>query len=93
VLINRAETLTLKLHDVIAAARLDLSEAESQELEELLTEYWDIFEMKSGDCGRNNSVYHQIDNGMGPTHSPFLVSQTEVGKKLKNMEQHGSSES
>jgi hypothetical protein len=83
VLNNHAETLTLKLQDIITAARLDLSEAESQELEELLTEYRDIFEMKSSDCGRINSIYQaevgkKLKNGgsgseTAPKSSPVVL--------------------
>jgi hypothetical protein len=48
---------------VIAAARPTLSDAESQELEELLTEYGDIFAMKSDDYERTKRVYHHINTG------------------------------
>jgi hypothetical protein len=44
---------TSKLQDVIAAAKPNLSNAESQELEQL-TEYRDIFAMDSDDYGRTN---------------------------------------
>jgi hypothetical protein len=40
---------TPKLQDVITAARPNLNDTEPQELEELLTEYGDIFAMKSDD--------------------------------------------
>jgi hypothetical protein len=51
---------TLKLKNVIATATTNLSDAESQELEELLTKYGDIFGMKSDDYGWTNKVYHCI---------------------------------
>jgi hypothetical protein len=45
---------TPKLQDVIAAARPEFKE---------LTEYRDIFAMKSEDCGWTDRVYHRIDMG------------------------------
>jgi hypothetical protein len=57
---------TPKLLDVIATAKHNLSDAESWELEELLTEYGDIFDMDSDDYGRTERVYHSIDMGGGP---------------------------
>jgi hypothetical protein len=51
-----------KLQNVIAAARPYLSDAESRDLEEL-TEYGDIFAMKSDDCGRTDRVYQRIGTG------------------------------
>jgi hypothetical protein len=47
---------------VIAAAKPNLSDAESQELEEL-TEYRDIFAMKRDDYGWTDRGYHGIDMG------------------------------
>jgi hypothetical protein len=62
---------TPKLQDVIAAARRNLSDAESRKLEELLTEYGDIFAMKSDYYGRADQVYHRIDTGQArPTRQP-----------------------
>jgi hypothetical protein len=48
---------------VIAVARPTLSDAESQEFEELLTKYRDIFSMKSDDYGWTKRVYHHINTG------------------------------
>jgi hypothetical protein len=48
---------------VIAATRSNLSDAEPRELEELLTEYRDIFAIKSDDYGRTDRLYHCIDTG------------------------------
>jgi hypothetical protein len=57
------------LKDVIVAARTNLSDAESQELEEHLNEYRDIFAMKSDGCGWTDRVYHCIDMGKArPIH-------------------------
>lgn len=54
---------TPKFQDAIAAARPDLSDAESKNLEEHLTEYADIFAMKSDNYGRTDRMYHSIDTG------------------------------
>jgi hypothetical protein len=61
----QVQETTPKFQDVIAAARPNLSNAESQELEELVTEYRDIFVMKSDDYRRTDKVYHCIDTGEG----------------------------
>jgi hypothetical protein len=53
----------MMLQDMITAARPNLGNAESQELEELLTEYGDIFAMKGDDYRWTNRVYHHIDKG------------------------------
>jgi hypothetical protein len=53
----------LKIQGVIAAAGPNLSDAESRELEELLTEYGDISAMKTDDYGQTNGVYCSIDTG------------------------------
>jgi hypothetical protein len=45
---------------VIAAVRPNPSAAECRELEELLTEYWDIFAKKMDDYGRTERVYGHI---------------------------------
>jgi hypothetical protein len=55
---------TPKFQDMIAAAKPDVSDAESRELEELLTEYRYIFAVKSNDYGRTNRVYYHIDTGV-----------------------------
>jgi hypothetical protein len=52
-----------KLHDVIAAARQNLCDAESQELEELLTEYRDTLAIKSDDYQEADRVYRRINTG------------------------------
>jgi hypothetical protein len=60
-----------KFQDVIAAARPHLSDAESLELAELLTDYGDIFTMQSDDYGRTDRVYHRMDTGKRRTiHQP-----------------------
>jgi hypothetical protein len=43
----QVQDTTPKLKDMIAVAKSKLSDAESRDLEELLTEYGDIFAMKS----------------------------------------------
>lgn len=54
---------TPKFQDAMAAARPDLSDAESKALEELLIEYADIFAMKSDNYGWTDRLYHSIDTG------------------------------
>jgi hypothetical protein len=41
----------------------NMSDGESQELEELLTEYGDIFAMDSDDYEQTDRVYHCTDTG------------------------------
>jgi hypothetical protein len=65
----QVQDTTLKLQDVIAAARPNLSDAEYQKLEQLLTEYGDIFAKKTSDYKWTERVYHCIF-GRGPTGSP-----------------------
>jgi hypothetical protein len=52
------EDLCSELEDVVTAARPHLTNGEIQELEELLTEYEEIFH--GDDYGRTNNVYHRI---------------------------------
>jgi hypothetical protein len=59
---------TPKLPDVIAAARPNQSDTESQELVELFTEHKDIFAMNSNDYRRTDSV-PPYRYGRGPTDS------------------------
>jgi hypothetical protein len=59
----QVQDITLKLQNVIAGIKPNLSDAESRELEELLTEYGVIFVMKSADYDRTKRVYHCIDMG------------------------------
>jgi hypothetical protein len=62
---------TPKLQDVTAAAKSNLSDNASKELEELLTKYGNIFVMKSDDYRWTNRVYHHIDTGEGqPIRQP-----------------------
>jgi hypothetical protein len=55
--------LCKQLWDVIATFRTNSSNAETQELEELITKDKDGFVMKSIDYGQTNKVYHLIDAG------------------------------
>jgi hypothetical protein len=82
---------------MIAAARPNLSAAESRELEELLTEYGDIFAVRSDDCGRTDRVYHRTDKGEArPIRKPPrrlpLAKQAEVGEMLDDMQRRGDIE-
>jgi hypothetical protein len=52
-----------KLQDITGTVRPHLSKEEFKDLEELLTEYKDIFAVDSEDHGRTNKVYHRIDTG------------------------------
>jgi hypothetical protein len=68
-----------------AAARLNLSYTESQELKEL-TAYGEIFAMKSDDHGRTDRVNQRIDMREGrPIRQPpsrlLLPKQADVGKR------------
>jgi hypothetical protein len=63
-------------------------------LEELITEYEELFAMESSDCGRTDRMYHLIDTvEVRPirqsTRRLPLVKQAEVDKMLKDKEQHG----
>jgi hypothetical protein len=60
---KQVQDITSKLQDVMAAARPNLSNAESREMEELLTECKDIFSTKSDDCRWTDRLYHHIDTG------------------------------
>jgi hypothetical protein len=82
---------TVKLQNVIAAARSNLSDTESQELEELLTKYRDISAMKSDDYRYTNIVYHRTDMGEAllicqPPRKLSLAKQADVGEMLKDMQ-------
>jgi hypothetical protein len=51
---------------VVAAARENLSDKETRQLEELITEYEDAFATKGSDYGRTHRVYHCIDGKARP---------------------------
>jgi hypothetical protein len=79
---------------VIAAARPNPSDADSEDLEEPLTEYGDIFVTKSDDNGRTDRMYHHI--GMGetrPLHQPprrlLLAKQADEGEIFEDMQRRG----
>jgi hypothetical protein len=52
-----------KVQEVFEVARSNLSIGEFQELEDLTTEYEDIFATGSEDYGRTDRMYHRIDTG------------------------------
>jgi hypothetical protein len=88
---------TPKFEDVITAAGPNLSDAESRELEDFVTEYGVIFAMKSDDYRWADRVYHHIDTGEAQQiHQPPrrlpLAKQAEVGEMLNNMQQQGGIE-
>lgn len=53
--------LCKQLQDMIATARSDIHNAETGELEELITKYKDVFVMKSSDYRLTDKVYPCID--------------------------------
>jgi hypothetical protein len=60
-------------------------------LEELLTEYEDIFAMDSDDYGWTNRVYHRTDTGEArlirqPPRRLPLAKQADVGMMLKDIQ-------
>jgi hypothetical protein len=62
---RQAPESSSKVQEVIEAARSNLSDGEFQELEDLTTDYEDIFATGSEDYGRTDRVYHRIDTGDG----------------------------
>jgi hypothetical protein len=88
---RQAPESSSKVQEVIEAARSNLSGGEFQELEDLITEYEDIFASGSEDYGRTDRVYHRIDMGdartirQPPRRLP-LAKQTEVSGMLDNMQ-------
>jgi hypothetical protein len=91
---RQAPELSSKVQEVIEAARSNLSDGEFQGLEDLMTEYEDIFATGSEDYVRNNRVYHRIDTGdarpirQPPRRLP-LAKQTEVSGMLDDMQRRG----
>jgi hypothetical protein len=81
---------TPKLQDMIAVAKPTLSDAESGEFEELLTEYWDIFAMDNDDYGWTDKVCCCIDmREVRPICETLrrlpLAEQADVWKMLEDM--------
>jgi len=91
---RRKRGLCQQLREVIVGARPNLSIREAQALEELIAEYQDVFETKSGDHGRTEKVYHRIDTGdarpirQPPRRLP-LLKQAEVNGMLEDMKSKG----
>jgi hypothetical protein len=90
---TQAQHPSSRLEDVIAAAKPHLTNEEFQELEELLTEYEDIFARNNEDYEKTNKAYHRIDMGdarpirQTPRRLP-LAKQAEVSEMLDNMQRH-----
>jgi hypothetical protein len=59
-----------KLKEVIVGASPNLSVREAQAMEDLITDYQDVFGIKSGDHGRTGKVYHRIHTGDRPIRQP-----------------------
>jgi hypothetical protein len=82
---------------VIVGARPNLSIREPQALEELIADYQDVFETKSGDQRRTEKVYHRIDTGdawpirQPPCRLP-LAKQAVVNDMLEDMKSKGVTE-
>ena len=91
---RRKRGLCKQLREVIVGARPTLSVREAQALEELMADYQDVFETKSGDHGRTDKVYHRIDTGdarpirQPPRRLP-LLKQAEVNGMLEDMKSKG----
>jgi predicted ArsR family transcriptional regulator len=88
------QDLGSKLEDITTAARPHLTNGEIKGLEELLTEYEDIFAEANEDYGRTNKVYRRIDTGDGrpfrqPPRRIPLTKQTVVKETLDKMKRHG----
>jgi hypothetical protein len=87
----KARDLSSKLQDITEAAKPHLNNGEFQDLEELLTEYEDIFAVDSEDHGRTNKVHRRIDTGdarpfrQTPRRLP-PAKQTELSKMLNDMQ-------
>jgi hypothetical protein len=84
---------TRKLQDVIAETRPDLSDIESQEVEELLTKYGDIF-ARTAMTMDEPTVYDGIDMGEArpirqqPRRLP-LVKEADMGEMLEDIQRCG----
>jgi hypothetical protein len=79
---------------VLSGARPNLNTRESQNLEEFITEFQDVFTTKSDDCGRTDRVYHHVDTGdahliQQPPRKLPLARQAEVSEILKHMKERG----
>jgi hypothetical protein len=81
---------TLKLQELTAAAKPNLSDNEFRQLEEL-TEDIDTFAMDSDDYGQTDIMYHRIDTGEAqpirqpPSRLP-MAKQADVGEMLEDMQ-------
>jgi hypothetical protein len=77
----QAQDSSSKLEDVIAATKSHLTNAEFRELDELLTDYEDIFARDNEDYERTNKVYHRIDTGDArPAPEENTLGKTSGGK-------------
>jgi hypothetical protein len=91
---RRKQGFCKQLKEVIAGAKPNLSRRESQALEEIIADYQDVFETKSGDHGLTEKVYHRIDTGdarpirQPPRRLP-LANQAEFNDMLEDMKSKG----
>jgi hypothetical protein len=82
---QQKQGLCKRLKEVIAGARPNASLGEAQAVEEVIANYQDVFETKSGDYGRAEKVYYRTDTGdtrlilQSPTGFP-LAKQVEVNE-------------
>jgi hypothetical protein len=75
-------------------ARPNLYTKEANVLEEFIAEFQDVFATKSGDYGRTDKVYHQIDTGDAHPirQHPRILSlamQADVNGMLEDMKKRG----
>jgi hypothetical protein len=87
---RQKQGLCKQLREVIAGARPNLSIREALALEELIGNYQDVFETKSGDHGRTERVYHRIDTSYAqlirqPPRRLPLAKQAEVNGMLEDI--------
>jgi hypothetical protein len=82
----------MKLQNMIAAATPNLRNAESRQLKKLLTEYGDIFAMKSNNYRWTNTMNHCTDRGVAqpilqPLRRTPLTKQAHVCEMHKAMQE------
>jgi hypothetical protein len=87
---RRKRGLCKQLRGLIVGARPNLIVREAQALEDLIADYPDVFQIKSGDHGRTG-VYHMINTcDARPVHQPPrrlpLAKQAEVNGTLRHEE-------
>jgi hypothetical protein len=83
---------TPELQDVIAAAKPNLSDTESQELEEFLTKYGDIFAIGSDDYGQADNVpLYRYGRGLTNSSTPEDTRLSKTGGSGQDAQGHATS--